>query len=482
MKKIILLAICIIATLNSHAQQFIENTDIELNGILYGEAKWINIDNDSDIELITSGYDIDYNKTSAIYSYQPDNIGETDIPIENFSYSNIETLDYNNDGYTDFIINGLDSGDVAEVLLYINDTNGSFIAQELSISGTSSGQMKIEDFNHDDLSDIIITGIDSNYNYVAHLYIQQSDGTFEDSTVPFFGNSFGSILAFDANNDSHIDVVITGFSNNYVPETKLYINDGNAVFTEQTDSGIADIYFSSLSAADYDNDGDEDVLISGFDSTYKPFSLLYNNDSEGNFTVSTDINLAHLYWGATSFVDYDNDGDLDIFISGADENTFAHVKFYNNVNNVFTEDTNISTGMYATYNSSADWSDYDSDGDLDLVLSGLNSNHDPITKVYINQQESLSVNDVTMPTTFSIQPNPTTNKTLNLVYDESLLNSDLNTITIYSTLGHKVYETTLLEASHVYKKQLDLSFLERGIYMVQFTLENQMVTEKFILK
>lgn len=478
--KLILLFFTIIQY--SHAQQFTENTEIELNGIVYGEAQWINIDNNSSEELIISGYDDYYNSTSAMYSYQPENIGLMSFDMEAFSNSNIEILDFNNNGFTDFIINGFNSSDLPETLLYVNDTSGSFTSQNLSIPGTSTGEMKVGDFNNDNLDDIIITGMNANYTYIAKLYLQNNDGSFTDTPTPFFGNSYGSILSFDANNDGNLDILLTGFSNNYIPETKLYLNDGYAVFTEKIDAGIAEVYFSALSAADYDNDGDEDILISGYDSTYKPFTALYNNDGNANFNINTEINLANLYWGATNFVDYDNDGDLDIFITGADENTLPHIKFYNNINNVFTEDTNANTGIYATYVSSAHWSDYDNDGDMDFVLSGLNSNNDAISKVYTNQNENLSIEDVTPNTQLLLHPNPSVNKTVNLVYDENNLNSSKNAVTIYSSLGQKVYETALINSFHEYKKSLDLTSLENGIYLMQFTFDNKRITKKLILK
>ncbi len=481
MKKILLLTICII--LNNQyttSQQFIENTEVSLTGILYGEAKWINIDNSGNDELLISGYDVNYEAYSALYSYQADNIGLLPITVDPSYFSSIGKLDYNNDGFTDFIIKGLNAENTESTILYISDGNGSYTTQDLAIPGTSNGKMKIEDLNNDDLSDIIVTGSDDNYNYIAKLYLQNLDGNFIEADVPFFGSTYNDITIFDANNDGNIDVLLTGFSGSYAPETKLYLNNGAAVFTEST-TILADVYFSTSSAADYDNDGDMDVLISGFNSAYVPSTILYNNDGTGNFTENTAVTLRQLYWGTSNFVDYDNDGDLDIFLSGADANTNAYAKFYKNTNGDFTEDTNAEIGIYGTYVSAADWSDYDNDGDLDFVLTGLNSNSDAITKVYTNQQESLSINEFTITNQLLIYPNPTTNKIVNLVYDESKLSDTTHTVSIFSTLGQKVFETNLVNTSKIFKKNLDLTTLESGIYVVQLTSGNQSVSKKLIL-
>jgi hypothetical protein len=481
MKKNILLILCLIIIQSSYSQQFIENTEVSLKGILYGEVVWINIDNNNKNEILLSGYDADYNSFSGIYSYQSEDLGLLPVTVEPFSYSSIEKLDYDNDGYTDFIISGNNSDDTEAVALFINQGNGTYTQQDLSIDGTSNGQMKVADLNNDGLSDIIITGVDSEYNYSAKLYLQNTAGAFIESTVPFFGNSFGNITTFDANNNGHIDVLITGYSNDYAPETKLYINDGTAIFTESTSAAIADVYFSTTSAADYDNDGDIDLLISGFNSSYAPYTVLYNNDGSGNFTENTQAPLKQLYWGATNFVDYDNDEDLDIFIAGADYNTATYAKFYKNTNGIFTEDTNAEIGISGTYVSTADWSDYDNDGDLDFVLSGLNNDGNASTTVYTNEQITLGVNDFLENIEFSIYPNPLNDRQLNLVYDHTKLIPSIRNITIYSTLGQKVHETQLNSESGFSKKSLDLSSLSSGIYVLQFTSGTFSTTKKIIL-
>ncbi|MGJ8549930.1 T9SS type A sorting domain-containing protein [Winogradskyella wichelsiae] len=481
MKKLFILIAFITLLQNTYSQQFTENTEINLTGILYGEAKWIDIDKTGKDELLISGYDTNYEAFSALYSYQSGNIGLLPITIDPYYFSSIGKLDYNNDGVTDFIIIGYNASDEGISSLYVSDGNGSYTVQNINIPGTTNGKIKIEDLNNDGLDDIIITGTDDSYDNIAKLYLQNMEGEFIESTVPFFGNTYSSITTFDANNDGNIDVLLTGFSSNYIPESKLYINDGTAVFTEST-AVLADVYFSTSSAADYDNDGDIDILISGFNSSYAPYTVLYNNDEHGNFTENTTVTLEQLYWGASNFVDYDNDGDLDLFLSGADSNTVPHAKFYKNTNGILYEDTNAEIGIYGTYVSSADWTDYDNDGDLDFVLSGLNTDNEPITKVYTNQQESLSIDDFANKTQLSIYPNPTTDKTVNLIYDKGQLSSSLNTIKIYSSIGQKVYQTSLNTNSGVYNKSLDLSSLASGIYVLQFTSGNTSVTKKLVLK
>jgi len=84
-------------------------------------------------------------------------------------------------------------------------------------------------------------------------------------------------------------------------------------FTEQTGISLPDYLVASVSWGDYDNDGDQDILLSGssFDSGLK--TIIYRNDS-GVFSI-INAGLAGVN-GQSSWGDYDNDGDLDIVLTG----------------------------------------------------------------------------------------------------------------------------------------------------------------------
>ena len=116
------------------------------------------------------------------------------------------------------------------------------------------------------------------------------------------------------------------------------------------------------------------------------------------------------------------------------------------------------------------------------MLSGLNSNGDANTKVYINEQEILGVNGFAEKIELSIHPNPITDKQLNLVYDVTTLTHSVSKITIYSTLGQKVYQTQLKNDSGFSNKSLDLSSLSIGVYVLQFTSGKFTPTKKIILE
>lgn len=363
-----------------YAQQFEEIADLQ--GVLYGEVLWLDSQNNGIDKLVVSGYDVDYNNFSAIYSYENGELTETDISIEPFGYASMDKLDMNQDGFTDFIITGYDTNSDEVIHLYINDGFGGFTEQILPIAGVTTGKIRTADLNNDGLDDFIISGV-SEDGYIAKLYLNDGAGGFSVHETPFFGNSFGNIEIFDANNDGNLDVLLTGFNNNGDPDTQLYLNDGEANFTEH-DSGLPAVYFSATSAGDYDNDGDLDILITGFDSSYNEYTALYKNDGEANFTIDSSTTLKQLYWGSASFVDYNHDGDLDIFLTGTNSSDEVFALLYKNDNGVFTEDTLACQAISGTYISSANWTSLEGEENSGLVVSGLNGDMEAITKVYKN--------------------------------------------------------------------------------------------------
>ena len=97
------------------------------------------------------------------------------------------------------------------------------------------------------------------------------------------------------------------------PHNHLYRNDGNGHFTDVTaESGLnPDMYGIAVTAADYDNDGHQDLLVTGYDKV-----VLYHNDGNGHFTdatAKTAINVSG--WAISStWLDYDKDGCVDLFV------------------------------------------------------------------------------------------------------------------------------------------------------------------------
>jgi hypothetical protein len=156
------------------------------------------------------------------------------------------------------------------------------------------------------------------------LYHQKADGTFEDVSVNAGVNDperfYGFSSAFvHVDDDKLLDLIVV---NDSTPK-QLYINKGNGRFEEiGYPSGVAlnengrEQAGMGLAVGDYDNDGRIDFHITNFSDDS---NVLYHNDGDNNFTDLTfqsglgEVSIPFLGWG-TSFLDFDNDGWVDLFV------------------------------------------------------------------------------------------------------------------------------------------------------------------------
>lgn len=133
---------------------------------------------------------------------------------------------------------------------------------------------------------------------------------------------------------------------------------------------------SGLAWGDYDNDGDPDLFLVNFygsilepipDNAEKGRHALYRNEGNGRFIdVSKKVGLDKASFGlAAAWGDYDNDGDLDLYIT----NYGPNLLYRNNGDGTFT-DVTVQAGVGGSYFSAGcGWSDYDNDGDIDLYVA-----------------------------------------------------------------------------------------------------------------
>ncbi len=181
------------------------------------------------------------------------------------------------------------------------------------------------------------------------------------------GNYTGTAFV-DMDNDGLLDLIVVDPG-----QVKLYQNLGGGNFASITGTPInSDNFFSiGTSWADYDNDGDLDCFMSGFSN-----GALYRNNGSFSFTQipSGSMGTADMKGWSPAWGDYDNDGDVDLvitcavgFVTGTQR---PNRMLRNNGGPSYTFSV-IDTGVVVTglkpY-TSANWADYDLDGDLDLFI------------------------------------------------------------------------------------------------------------------
>jgi hypothetical protein len=237
------------------------------------------------------------------------------VGSKEFTYS-AAFADVDNDGYLDLYLANYGVG--AKNTLYRNNGDGTFadITDQASVGDRSwSWSAVFSDVNGDGFQDLYVV----NGRYPAgepnHLYVNNGDGTFADATAAsgLGDGNWGLGAAFaDVDNDGDFDV----FVSNYVGPNKLFLNDGSGVFADVSDaSGLADEgWGKGPSFGDVDHDGDLDL----YEGDCKLANKLYINDGNGVFSdIAEDIPVLKnetVRTKGTAFADIDNDGDLDLYV------------------------------------------------------------------------------------------------------------------------------------------------------------------------
>lgn len=179
----------------------------------------------------------------------------------------------------------------------------------------------------------------------------------------------------DYNDDGWLDLyVVNGFYFAGI-DNFLYRNDGEGVFTRITTGPIVNDGMSGAGCTwgDYDNDGDTDLYVA---NSHFHRNQLFRNKGDGQFQEITNEPPA-IDAGASmspAWIDYDNDGDLDLFVTNGAGDCINYL--YRNDGVSFTS---ISPGPIVTYASSSHcvgWSDYDLDGDLDCYVANFQHTND----------------------------------------------------------------------------------------------------------
>lgn len=246
------------------------------------------------------------------------------------------------------------------------------------IAGVNAGSSDWGDFDNDNDLDLLLTGQDAANGRIAKIYRNDGDNQMTELDVGLTGVASSSAIWFDYNSDNMLDILISGFSVSNNDFAEIYKNNGDGTFSS-INSGLKGAFQSEVDWGDFDNDGDADIIQSGFSLTLGAITTVYRNEI-GKFT-EVDFDLPQTSDGATLWCDFDNDGLLDIFISGTSPILGKISKIYRNTGSNFVE---VETELPATSASSAATADYDNDGDSDLLLTGLTSTQ-RISKLFINQ-------------------------------------------------------------------------------------------------
>ena len=316
-------------------------------------------------------------------------------PLTDARNGSLTLGDIDNDGDPDLLILGQDAGTL-NTILYENDGNGNFTEiTGTSFIGLQFGNSDFADVDNDGDLDLLYTGSNFSTEYFALLYLNDGNGNFTlESNTPFQGSSEGEFVFEDIENDGDLDLLMTGtkLDNLNDPEgiVALYVNDGSGTFTEVGGTPFEQVSSSSIAFIDVDNDGDNDVIISGEDDNEVAITNLYTNDGIGNFSLVANTSIADFAAGDIAVADTDNDGDQDVHISGQAAGGINVSQLY--LNDGTGEFTLVSgTPFPATIVGTSDFADFDADGDFDLLVTGATGGAEFTSNIYENQGSNIFV-------------------------------------------------------------------------------------------
>jgi hypothetical protein len=305
--------------------------------------------------------------------------------------------DFNNDGVLDLIVpcHGLSLSHGPFV--YLGHANGSFT--DIRTTCGFSNLRKFNDYDSTDWHGFSLADYDNDGNvdlYIAEgagahrggllkrdlLFHGNGDGTFtymsDVAGIASYGDRGREGFWFDYNNDGFLDLFVKNYkdANGFVGANRLYKNNRNGTFTQIADgAGLTNASYginggAVTSFVDYDNDGRMDVAFSGEGAP----EALYHHRGSGTFvnvTAAAGINAQTpcqgIAWG-----DYNNDGFLDLYIARGNlsgQGNMEDTLYKNNGDGTFT-DVTTQAGLGSTSNNwAAVWGDYDNDGFLDLFVA-----------------------------------------------------------------------------------------------------------------
>ena len=308
--------------------------DLGITGTGNGSVAFADLDGDNDLDAFVCGQSATGVDFSGIYINEAASFILSDAVIPHRISSSVRFGDYDCDGDLDILLTGgtVDDTSTSFIHIFRNDGDFNFSQVDVNAPGIRYGNADFGDYNNDGWLDIALTGSAGTSNYISKILAGNSEGTFSETGATLPGLRYSRISWYDFDCDGDLDLLLSGSSSNSEPSVfKLFRNDGDDVFTDVPQPNVIGERQGDVAWGDINNDGYPDLIVNGLITTTTYVEKLYLYNPQNGLYEDAQT-LTYLKYAAISLGDYDNDGKLDMSVSGHYASGNYWNKLYQNIN------------------------------------------------------------------------------------------------------------------------------------------------------
>lgn len=307
---------------------------------------------------------------------------EVTTNIKNYGYSTVKAVDFDNDNFVDFVVCGDDLYYNTQCDIYKND-NGEFNFYQNLTYSAYLGDIIFANLSNNNTYDLLITGQNRAdiKNYKTYHYIFDKNNGFEIKEIIEKGKIYGSFANGDFNNDGKIDVFLNGINNSGHDEDVAYSVDlltfnPNGIEFNQKVGGSQN---GDMIVSDFNNDGRLDLVVFGIngenetEDAYGAFFKIYLQNKQGTFDLNQDLD--GMLFGSMVAADFNADGFMDIVATGIDiYESPTTMYLINDGKGQFSQNFLPTAAVNYSIVKSIDAGDLNSDGYYDIIMAGDDEN------------------------------------------------------------------------------------------------------------
>ena len=394
--------------------------DQGIPGIANGNVAWGDYDRDGDLDLALMGTSQGYQ--TILYRNDSGVFVNSNNELERQSEGDLGWVDFDNDGYLDLVVTGKDLEAATVLNIYKNNGAGSLVKIDngTPIDGVTDATLAFGDSDADGDIDMVLAGLtvnDGQIDYIMNLYENKYNTSggdiIFDRNDKFYREGFtkGDIEFADLDNDGDLEIIYAGTGKGDNPvggiisNTRAGLTGGTYDYSGQLQLGEA-----SISVGDIDSDGDLDIIATGIagqgNDVRENVTRIFTNEYYAidslrayiNFNVRDNEQIQSLADGDIDLIDFDNDGDLDALISGKDKNAVPTTVLYAQAGGSFFV---VNTPFDSVMQSSVRWADFDTDGDMDVFISGKTTTNS-ITQLFENNTGNIVNRAPSVPSNLTV--------------------------------------------------------------------------------